>query len=119
MQAAYDRGDVALLPDVMTFAMPAQIGEDLASRAVRVSTDVVTLDADLLDVQAEGAQYVAGVRFHGSLREDGAAMPAGARRGVEPREAGRWLIGPAARGDPAVRMIPLHGCSRRWCREWP
>ena len=75
LQDAYDRGDAALLSDVMTPAMLAQIRDDLASRAVQVPTDVVTLDAEVLDVQSEGAQYVASVRFHGSLREDGAAMP--------------------------------------------
>lgn len=59
----------------MTPAMLAQIRGDLASRAVRVPTDVVTLDANVVDVRGEGAQYVASVRFHGSLREDAAAMP--------------------------------------------
>ncbi len=75
LQGAYDRGDVSLLSDVMTPAMLAQIRDDLASRAVQVPTDVVTLDAEVLDVRGEGAQYVASVRFRGSLREDGAAMP--------------------------------------------
>ncbi|MHB8496038.1 MAG: Tim44 domain-containing protein [Casimicrobiaceae bacterium] len=77
LQGAYDRGDAALLSDVMTPAMLARIRDDLASRAAQVPTDVVTLDAEVLDVQTEGAQYVASVRFHGSLREDGAAMPHG------------------------------------------
>lgn len=75
LQAAYDRGDASLLSDVTTPAMLAQIRFDLASRAVQIPTDVVTLDVEIVDVQREGAQYVASVRFHGSLREDGAAMP--------------------------------------------
>ncbi|HEV2218960.1 MAG TPA: Tim44-like domain-containing protein, partial [Casimicrobiaceae bacterium] len=75
LQAAYDRGDAALLSDVTTPAMLAQIRDELATRAVQIPTDVVTLDAEVLDVQREGAQYVASVRFQGSLREDGAAMP--------------------------------------------
>ncbi len=77
LQGAYDRGDATPLSDVTTPAMLARIRDDLASRAVQVPTDVVTLDAEMLDVQTEGAQYVASVRFHGSLREDGAAMPQG------------------------------------------
>ena len=75
LQAAYDRGDAALLADVTTPAMLAGIRDELASRATQVPTDVVTLDAEVLEVQREGAQYVASLRFHGSLREDGAAMP--------------------------------------------
>jgi predicted lipid-binding transport protein (Tim44 family) len=75
LQAAYDRGDATLLADVTTPAMLAEIRGDIASRATQVPTDVVTLDAEVLEVQREGAQYVASLRFHGSLREDGAAMP--------------------------------------------
>ncbi|HSQ82387.1 MAG TPA: Tim44-like domain-containing protein [Casimicrobiaceae bacterium] len=75
LQAAYDRGDAALLADVTTPAMLADIRDELASRATQVPTEVVTLDAEVLEVQREGAQYVASLRFHGSLREDGAAVP--------------------------------------------
>jgi len=75
LQAAYDRGDATLLADVTTPAMLAEIRRDLASRAAQTPTEVVALDAEVLEVQREGAQYVASLRFHGSLREDGAAMP--------------------------------------------
>ena len=39
-------------------------------------TDVVTLNADLLDVSEEQGQYIASVRFHGAIRETEGAAPA-------------------------------------------
>ena len=75
LQAACDRGDAATLSDVTTPAMLAEIRHDLASRKTQAPTEVVALDAEVLEVQREGAQYVASLRFHGSLREDGAATP--------------------------------------------
>ena len=75
LQAAYDRGDAAMLADVTTPAMLAEIRRDLAARATQTPTEIVALDAEVLEVQREGAQYAASLRFHGSLREDGAATP--------------------------------------------
>lgn len=75
LQAAYDRGDNALLADVTTPAMQAEIARDLATRGAHIATEVVTLDADIVEVVREGDQYVASVRFQGTLREDGAATP--------------------------------------------
>lgn len=74
LQAAYDRGDRALLADVTTPEMNAEIGRDLETRRTQMPTDVVTLDADVLEVVQEGDRYVATVRFHGTLREDGNAV---------------------------------------------
>jgi predicted lipid-binding transport protein (Tim44 family) len=75
LQAAYDRGERTLLADVTTPEMQAEIGRDLAARGAQVPTEVVTLDADIAEVVREGDRYVASVRFHGTLREDGSAMP--------------------------------------------
>ena len=75
LQAAYDRGERGLLDDVTTPEMQAEIARDLAARGAHVPTDVVTLDADIVEVAQERDRYVASVRFHGTLREDGAAMP--------------------------------------------
>jgi predicted lipid-binding transport protein (Tim44 family) len=55
--------------------MQAEIAHDLATRGAHVATDVVTLDADVVEVVRDGDNYVASVRFHGTLREDGAPMP--------------------------------------------
>ena len=77
LQAAYDRGDRAALADVTTPQMSAEIVRDLDARGPQPPTDVVTLDADVLEVVQEGDRYVATVRFHGTMREDGnaAAQP--------------------------------------------
>jgi predicted lipid-binding transport protein (Tim44 family) len=75
LQDAYDRGERALLDDVTTPEMQAEIAHDLATRGAHVATDVVTLDADVVEVVRDGDNYVASVRFHGTLREDGAPMP--------------------------------------------
>ena len=75
LQAAYDRGDRTLLADVTTPEMQAEIGRDLAARSAQIPTDIVTLDADIAEVVQEGDRYVASVRFHGTLREDGSATP--------------------------------------------
>ena len=74
LQAAYDRGDRGLLEDVTTPDMQAEIARDVAAHGAHVPTQVVTLDADIVEVAQEGDRYVASVRFHGTLREDGAAM---------------------------------------------
>ena len=75
LQAAYDRGDRALLADVTTPAMHEEIVRELATRGAHQPTEVAMLDAEALEVVREGDQYVASVRFHGELREDGAGDP--------------------------------------------
>jgi predicted lipid-binding transport protein (Tim44 family) len=75
LQAAYDQDDRAALSDVMTPEMFAEVERDLDRRGVHVATEVVTLDADVLEVATEGRQHVASVRFTAMLREDGAAQP--------------------------------------------
>lgn len=75
LQAAYDRGDRALLSDVTTPQMQAEIARELEARGPHIPTDVVTLDAEVVEVVQEGDRFVASVRFHGTLREDGSATP--------------------------------------------
>ena len=88
LQAAYDRGDRDYLADMTTPEMHAEIARDLASRGSSVPTDVVSLDADILEVVREGDRYVATVRFHGMMREDGA-------RDAQPFEEAWNLVKPA------------------------
>jgi predicted lipid-binding transport protein (Tim44 family) len=71
LQAAYDRGDRALLADVTTPEMQAEIVRDLEARRTGGPTEVITLDADVVEVVQEADRYVASVRFYGTLREDG------------------------------------------------
>jgi len=57
---------------VMTPALYREIVRDLDERRAQVPTEVVTLNAEVLDVSQEGTRYVASIRFDGTLREDGA-----------------------------------------------
>ena len=73
LQAAYDAGNRKLLADVMTPDMVAEVTRDLDSGATRLPTKVEKLDAEVFDVETQGDQHWASVRFTGTLREGGAA----------------------------------------------
>jgi predicted lipid-binding transport protein (Tim44 family) len=76
LQAAHDRGN---LEDIREFTTPevfAEVTLDIKGRSdATQQTNVVVLNADLLDVSEEGRQYIASVRFCGSLREETGAAP--------------------------------------------
>lgn len=78
LQAANDRGDHE---DIRTFTTPEvfaevcmQINEHPPAEGQR--TDVVDLDAEVLEVVAEGNRYVVSVRFKGLIREEADSAPA-------------------------------------------
>ncbi|MEO8306315.1 MAG: Tim44-like domain-containing protein [Betaproteobacteria bacterium] len=73
LQAAYDAGDRNALADVMTSDMVAEVARDLDSGATRLPTKVVTLAAEVFDVETAGERHWASVRFTGTLSEGGAA----------------------------------------------
>jgi predicted lipid-binding transport protein (Tim44 family) len=75
VQRSYDNADRAALSSVMTAEMNAEIGRELDERGIHQPTEIVTLDADVLDVATEGDKYWASVRFTGLLREDGEPLP--------------------------------------------
>jgi predicted lipid-binding transport protein (Tim44 family) len=75
LQAAHDAGDRAALRDVLTPEMYAEVLRDLEAGA-RPSTEVVTLDAEVLEVVTESDRHWASVRFTGKLREDGGSPQA-------------------------------------------
>jgi len=75
LQAAYDSGDRKALSEVMTPEMYAEIAAEVAGRGAHVPTEVVHLDAELLEVKEEGSRYWASVHFRGRLREDGSILP--------------------------------------------
>jgi predicted lipid-binding transport protein (Tim44 family) len=75
LQEAYDRGDRAMLADVLTPQMHEEIGREIAERGAQVPTEILSLDADVLDVATEGRDHWASVRFTGESREDGKATP--------------------------------------------
>ena len=77
LQAANDAGDLDDLRRFSTPEMFAAFRVDLQDRQGQQRTDVVKLDAELLDVATEGDRQVVSVRFEGLIREeaDGAAHP--------------------------------------------
>jgi predicted lipid-binding transport protein (Tim44 family) len=76
LQAANDRGD---MEDVRQFCSPemaAEIQMQFQERKqLAQETDVVQLDAALLDVSTEASRALASVRFSGLIREEANASP--------------------------------------------
>ena len=76
LQAANDRGD---MDDVKEFTSPEMFAEIQMQYQERgksaQQTDVIVLNADLIDVVTEATRHVASVRFHGQLRETADATP--------------------------------------------
>jgi predicted lipid-binding transport protein (Tim44 family) len=75
VQDAYDKGDRDALADVMTPELFAEVAHDLEGRANHAATEVVALNAELLEVVTDGDRHWASVRFRGLVREDGEPMP--------------------------------------------
>ena len=75
LQGSYDTADRAALSAVMTSEMYDEIGRELDTRGTHHPTEIVTLDADVLDVSTEGDKHWASVRFTGLVREDGEPQP--------------------------------------------
>lgn len=75
LQAANDAGN---LEDIRAFTTPemfAEIKMDIVERAGQTqTTEVVQLDADVIEVAEETALYIVSVRFTGTVREDGEAV---------------------------------------------
>jgi predicted lipid-binding transport protein (Tim44 family) len=75
LQTAWDVGDRKALANVMTSAMAAEIGHDLEERGAHQATDIVSLNAEMLEMTTEAGTHWASVRFTGLMREDGAPEP--------------------------------------------
>ena len=77
LQAANDAGN---LEDIREFVSPelfAEIRMQFEERAkAPQQTDVVTLNAQLLEVVTEGTRHIASVRFSGMIREEAGAAAA-------------------------------------------
>jgi predicted lipid-binding transport protein (Tim44 family) len=77
LQAANDTSD---LDDIRKFVTPevfAEINMQITERGgAAQQTDVVELDAEVLDVAEENERYIISVRFSGLLREGKDASPA-------------------------------------------
>lgn len=75
LQGSYDSADRAALSSVMTSEMYAEIGRELDERGEHHPTEIVKLDADVLEASTEGDKHWASVRFTGAVREDGEPSP--------------------------------------------
>ena len=76
LQAAHDAGD---LDDIREFTSPemfAEIRMDLEQRhGLPQKTDIVSLNADILDIAQDANRYIVSTRFSGMLREEANAAP--------------------------------------------
>jgi len=71
LQDAYDRGDLNDIREYTTPEVFAEISLQIQERgAAGNKTDVVQLDANIVDVATEGDQVIASVRFSGLIREE-------------------------------------------------
>lgn len=78
LQMANDRGN---LDELREFTSPELFeelkGDVLARGGAQQHTDVLSLNADLLEVATEGERHWASVRFSGTIRETAASAPEG------------------------------------------
>jgi predicted lipid-binding transport protein (Tim44 family) len=71
LQAANDAGNLADIGEFTTQEMFAELKMNLAERNNAVQeTDVVSIEADVIEVAEETGRYVVSVRFTGLIRED-------------------------------------------------
>ncbi|MDP1735460.1 MAG: Tim44-like domain-containing protein [Sulfuritalea sp.] len=76
LQAANDRGDMEDIRQFCSPEMAAEIQMQFQERnQLAQETDVVQLNAELLDVGTEGDRAMASVRFSGLIREEANAAP--------------------------------------------
>lgn len=79
LQEAHDCNDLALLRDVTTPELYEQLAADMEHREPSVATphtDVVALEAALLEVVSQADRHWASVGFSGQIRESASATPA-------------------------------------------
>jgi predicted lipid-binding transport protein (Tim44 family) len=69
LQAAHDARDLEALRDVMSPSLYREIEADLETAGAAQKTDVVTLEAEVIDVATQDGYYIVSVRFDGLIRE--------------------------------------------------
>jgi predicted lipid-binding transport protein (Tim44 family) len=96
LQAANDAGN---LDDIREFTSPEMFAEIRMSMAERGDaeqvTDVVQLNAEVLDVAEEANRYIVSVRFHGQIKEEAEAMAEAFDEiwhMTKPRSGGGWVL---------------------------
>jgi predicted lipid-binding transport protein (Tim44 family) len=97
LQSAHDRKDLAAIRDFLTPEMYREIEASMkATGDAPQKTEIVTLEAEVLDVATEGDLYIVSVRFSGLIRETegGEAQPLSEVWHLEKPVNGRsgWLV---------------------------
>ncbi len=76
LQGANDRGNLSGIRELVTDGMYEQLKADVDERrGARQHTDVVSLDANLLELVNESGMYWASIRFSGLIREEAGQAP--------------------------------------------
>lgn len=76
LQAAHDAGDLADIREFTSPEMFAEIRMDLDQRnGLPQKTDIVSLNAEILDIAQDSYRHIVSVRFTGMLREEDNAAP--------------------------------------------
>jgi hypothetical protein len=97
LQAAWDAGDVGTLQALTTPEMLDELMLVLAARQTsRSRTDVISLHAELLDLEELGAAWLASIEFSGLIRESAEQGP------VPFREL--WMLASTKDGAPSWRL---------------
>jgi predicted lipid-binding transport protein (Tim44 family) len=69
LQAAWDKGDVADIREFTTPEVFAELKMQITERGAQKDyTDVVAIDAELLGIETSGDDYLASVKFTGSIK---------------------------------------------------
>jgi len=96
LQAANDAGNLDDIREFTTPEMFAELKMDISERGdAAQTTDVVSIDASVVEVVEENGRYVASVRFTGQIREDGSPAESVDEvwHLVKPREgSGGWVL---------------------------
>jgi predicted lipid-binding transport protein (Tim44 family) len=96
LQAAWDKGEVNDLREFTTPEMFSELRMQLHERGSAANhTDVVSINAELLGVETVGDEYLASVRYDGTIREEEHAQPAPFAEVwnfVKPVSGGGWAL---------------------------
>lgn len=71
LQQAWDSGNLDELSDFTSDEMFIALTHELRARAGETKTEVVAVDAELLGIESNAEEYVASVKFNGTVRVDG------------------------------------------------
>jgi len=75
VQTAHDRQDAKALGEVMTPELHKEILREMESSGAARPTEIVDVDAEVIDVATEGPKHWVSVRFSGTAREGGVLEP--------------------------------------------